>query len=470
MPEITDLLAALPEEVAEESAPRDALHQMLARLSHKAVPTGQLLRLWTLGGMKAKIALAYLAYWIRSSYATRDEKEKLLNETHLKAALQLLSGMGYLRGAAAKIGQMLAQCPNVVPTEFAEALSKLHFEAPAMHYSLLREHLRNELGGEPEEIFAEFDRRAFAAASLGQVHRARLKSGEFVAVKVQYPNIAGTIESDFRNLMALLMPMRLSKDWDNIRAQLDDVRQMLTWETDYEREAGFQQKSRTFFREDEGVVVPKVYEAHSTKRVLVMDYLDGMHLEQYLTTNPVQSERDRYGGLIMRASFRIAHAARLWYADPNPGNYLFLRDGRLGMIDFGCCREFSDQEWDFYKDVGNSYLAGGDALRKAMYRAADLNPNEPQDEAYIQFLVEYASWFSYYMDSEPFDFANEEYIQRGIDMIMEVGRKRYFRSIPVNTWIFRQLLGLKTLCYRLKARIDMKTMTQEESVGIFIEK
>src|SRR5205085_4931237 len=135
------------------------------------------------------------------------------------------------------------------PDEIVATLEHLHFQAPPMHFALLREHVRDELGGDPEEVFAEFDTRAFAAASLGQVHRARLKSGEEVAVKIQYPGIASAIRSDFRNLLALMIPLRISKDWENLEAQLDDLRRVLEAETDYEKEADFQRKARSFFRE-----------------------------------------------------------------------------------------------------------------------------------------------------------------------------------------------------------------------------
>lgn len=426
--------------------------------------------MWTLGSMEAKIAAAYLAYWIRSSYATQDEKERQLNETHLKAALQLLGGMSYMRGAIMKIGQTLAQHPSVVPAEYANVLSKLHFEAPPMHYSLLREHLRNELGADPEKVFADFEPKAFAAASLGQVHRARLKSGEVVAVKVQYPNIARTIESDFKNLMAIMMPMRLSKDWDNIRAQWEDVRQMLTWETDYRLEADFLRRARAVFADGEGIVVPDVYADYCTQRVLTMDYVDGVHLDKYLAGHPAQDERDRYGELIMRASFRLAHAAKLWYADSNPGNYVFLNDGRLGLLDFGCCREFSDEEWAFYKQVGKAKLAGDDeAYRLGMCRAADVDPDDPRNADHIDLLMKLGSWFQEYIIYDgPFDFGDERVLQEGIDLLATLTRKRYFRSMPVTTWINRHLLGVRSILFKLRARVNMKIVCDEESQGIFV--
>ena len=190
-------------------------------------------------------------------------------------AVRLLDSMSYLRGAVMKVGQTLANFPDIVPREFIETLDRLYYEAPPMHWSLQREMASNELGDDPEAVFASFEKRAFAAASLGQVHRARLKTGEEVAVKIQYPGIARTIREDFRNFFLYLLPGRLGKDWENIKDQFDELRMRLERETDYEAEAAVLAKVRPLFREDDGIVVPRVYPQHSTFRVLTMERLDG---------------------------------------------------------------------------------------------------------------------------------------------------------------------------------------------------
>jgi predicted unusual protein kinase regulating ubiquinone biosynthesis (AarF/ABC1/UbiB family) len=364
-----------------------------------------------------------------------------------------------------KVGQTLANYPNVLPQDFAETLDKLNFEAPPMHYALLREQVCGELGADPEDLFAEFETRAFAAASLGQVHRARLKTGERVAVKIQYPGIARTIDSDVTSVLTLLAPMRLTAVWDSIRRQWEDVREMLKQEADYTQEAEFLRRARSVFDDHEGIVIPRVHDRYSTQRVLTMDFLDGVHIGDYLKTYRSQEERDRYGELIMRASFRIAHAARLWYADSNPGNYLFLRDGRLGVIDFGCCRDFTPEEWDYYCDMGKAHRAGGQRLREAMIRATASTLTEDD----LRLVEDMAHWYSDYLLHEgPFDFSSEQFIQRGIDMIGEACRRRLFFSQPINNWICRQLLGLRALAFRLKARINMKRLNEEESRGVFV--
>src|SRR5262249_7726154 len=152
---------------------------------------------------------------------------------HWQTAARLLDAMGYLRGAVMKVGQTLANFPDIAPREFVATLQQLHFDAPPMHWSLLREMVHGELGDDPENLFASFEHRAFAAASLGQVHRARLKTGEEVAVKIQYPGIARTIREDFRNFFLFLLPGRLGKDWESTKDQFDDLRARMEQETDY---------------------------------------------------------------------------------------------------------------------------------------------------------------------------------------------------------------------------------------------
>jgi predicted unusual protein kinase regulating ubiquinone biosynthesis (AarF/ABC1/UbiB family) len=140
--ELNELIAALPAEADQPTGAaslQDELTRVLACLGLKPVPVSRLGRLWILGSVHAKIAAAYLAYWVRTSFAAADEKERRLNETHLAAAIKLLGAMSYLRGSAMKVGQTLAAYPHIVPRQFMDTLTTLHFEAPPMHFSLVRE-------------------------------------------------------------------------------------------------------------------------------------------------------------------------------------------------------------------------------------------------------------------------------------------------------------------------------------------
>src|SRR5947207_1558499 len=155
---VSELLAALPDDQEAERTLRDdpRFRQLYEELSRRPVPVGALSRLWILTGLHAQIALAYGFHWVRGWFGRADEQERRRLETHLQVALKLLETMGYLRGAVLKAGQTLANFRNLAPDEIVETLSRLHFNAPPMHFSLLREQLHSELGGDPEEIFASF--------------------------------------------------------------------------------------------------------------------------------------------------------------------------------------------------------------------------------------------------------------------------------------------------------------------------
>ena len=427
------------------------------------VPIGQFRRLTTLGTLQAKIGAAYLFHWLRGWFKSAEENQRLLAETHWRTALRLLDSMSYLRGAAMKVGQTLANLPDIAPREVVETLERLHYDIPPMHWSLLREMVGNELGDDPEKLFAEFDKHAFAAASLGQVHRARLKTGEEVAVKIQYPGIARTIREDFRNLMPFLLPARLTKDWENVKDQLNDLRMRLEKETDYELEAANLEKARPLFREDDGIAVPRVYRQFSTSRVLTMERLEGVHIDRFLARHPSQEERNEFARKILRAWYRMMFAGRLYYADFHPGNFLFLDDGRLGVIDFGYVAHISDDLWELFRMVDRPLTTGSredriDATKKWMWATDESDASER-----IRLADEFADWCwrPRYCGGE-FYFGDETYFRRGVDLFVEMVRKRYSRSRPITPSITRQQFGWFSMLYRLKAKIDVRPIAEDE--------
>src|SRR5262245_18427516 len=337
---LKDLVDALPQE-AKGASPNEAevspeqLQKIFADLARRPPPVGSLHRLWTVGELSTQITLAYLALWVRQWFSDSTTKKQQLVETNLRVALKLIHSLGYLRGAAAKLGQALGSLPEIIPDQIVQTLDRFHFDAPPMHFSLLREMVSNELGEDPDRLFSSFEKRAFAAASIGQVHRARLKSGEDVAVKIQYPGIARTIDSDLRNISALLFPARLTRDWEYSKAQLEEVHRMLKLEVDYVHEAENMRLAREVFDGDDRIVNPKVFAKHSTARVLTMEYHQGSNLHEFLASKPSQASRNAFATKIYDAWTRM-YLKVMGYADPHSGNYLFIRDGRLGLFDFGC--------------------------------------------------------------------------------------------------------------------------------------
>lgn len=374
--------------------------------------------------------------------------------------------MGYLRGATMKVGQTLGSYPDIVPAAFVETLEQLHFQAPPMHWSLLREMVYNELGDDPENVFATFDKRAFAAASLGQVHAARLKSGRDVAVKIQYPGIARTVRDDFRNLFLFMFPARLSADWENTREQVEDLRMRLERETDYEREAATQRRMRSLFREDDGIVIPRVYDDHSTARVLTMDRLRGVHLAEFLAGDPPQELRNEFARKIVRAWYRMLYAGRTLYADMHPGNYVFMSDGRLGVIDFGSMVELDDVLWDLFRKMDRPLTTGLKEDRIAALKEWSWIGDDPADADRLRATEEFSDWSWRARSCRcEFNFGDETDFRRGIDMFVEMVRKRYSRARPCTPMMARQQLALRAILYQLRARIDFTPLAEEEVVA-----
>jgi predicted unusual protein kinase regulating ubiquinone biosynthesis (AarF/ABC1/UbiB family) len=461
---IAELIAALPEETADKT--RAAANEFTVappRVSLEPIPIGRFRRFTALGTLQAKIGAAYMFHWLRGWFKSAEENQKLLAETHWRTALRLLDSMSYLRGAAMKVGQTLANFPDIAPRQFVETLERLYYDVPPMHFSLLREMVQNELGDDPENLFAEFDKQAFAAASLGQVHRARLKTGEEVAVKIQYPGIARTIREDIRNLSPFLLPARLTKDWESVKDQFDDLCHRLEQETDYALEADRLENARALFREDDGIIIPRVFRELSTARVLTMERIGGVHLDDFLASNPSQEERNEFARKMIRAWYRMMYAGRTLYADFHPGNFLYQGDSRLGVIDFGFVAKFTDDVWELMRKVDRPLTTGRQDDRIAAVKEWMWAGEEPESSERVRLAEEWADWCwrPRYCGGE-FDFANEAYFRRGVDLFLEMTRKRYTRSRPITPTISRQQFGMWSMLYRLKAKIDMREIAEQE--------
>ena len=452
----------LPAELERPVGAEHELAELYARLASQAPPSGRFARFWSLSSLPAKLAAAYGLGWVRAHFAPREERERVRAETHWRAALHALGTMGYLRGAVAKAGQVLASYPDVLPAQVLELFARLHFEAPPMHLALLAESLQSELGGELEQLFASFEPTAFAAASIGQVHRARLADGSAVAVKVQYPGMARAVRADFENLRLLLLPLCLGANWQNLMDQLAEACRMLEQETDYLREALWTERVHGELADLADVCVPRVFPQRSSARVLTTELLSGRHLAEYRATQPPQAERDRHGAALLRACMRLWCGRRLFNCDPGPGNFLFLDDGRLGLLDFGAMREFDAREWELMLLGVRAQREGGAAQAESIRRSGLADDLAPDSES---FRVRSATcdWLWEPMRRPgPFDFGADEYMARGVRLFGRALRSGDTRQAPVFLWCLRQFYGVRALLWGLGARVDFHAIAAEE--------
>ncbi len=302
------------------------------------------------GARWAGTRVANLARGSEASQAATDARVAAI-------AAQLVRQLGQMKGAAMKVGQVLStvELDGLSPEaqrEFNSALVELRDNVPRFEFEQMRVVIESDLGAPIERSFAEFDEEAFAAASIGQVHRARTLDGEDVAVKVQYPGIAEAVESDLRNIKVL---MRLAK---RIAPGLDadavagEVKERISEELDYELEAQNQRTVSRAFNGHPFIAVPRVYTSLSARRVLVTEFLPGMGFEDVKALD--DDARDRFGETVFRFFFSTLNRAGLALGDPHPGNYLLLADGRVGFMDFGLVRRVSDEHLQRERALGRA--------------------------------------------------------------------------------------------------------------------
>ena len=303
--------------------------------------TGRVSRSAIAGVAVARAGLAHLGHKAQS-LARSDVQTALATADHqAKLGRILFSALNQLKGTALKASQLLSMELGFLPDGVRAELAKAHYQATPLNRALVIKLTRESFGKTPHELFATYEPQAFAAASLGQVHAATTHSGQAVAVKLQYPGMAESVSSDLQLLRGLLSAFTKGSQAlpkaHMIEQVLADIEQKLSEELDYTHEAsqlvwfGQQLNSNT-------VVVPQPLPELSAKRVLTMQHLPGQHLTEWLQTLPSQAERNRFGQTLFDTFLRCSFELGRLQADPHPGNYLFMPDGRLGLLDFGCTR------------------------------------------------------------------------------------------------------------------------------------
>jgi predicted unusual protein kinase regulating ubiquinone biosynthesis (AarF/ABC1/UbiB family) len=304
-------------------------------LDDKLPTQGRFSRFRKLAGLSAQLGADVLKSGARR---LTGEEPEILSKA---AAEKLVSTLGELKGAAMKLGQVVSMDTEFLSPEVRQVIARLQNEAPPMPHALVARVVREELGDAPEALFREFDLKPLAAASLGQVHRAVLHDGRPVAVKVQYPGIAETLAGDMDNLGLVVKTVSMASRLTDGTAYFRELREQLLLETDYLREAGL---CTGFARSVAGLPelkVPDVVPERTSGRVLTLELLQGRTLKDWVVSEPSAAERFRVARLLILAIYGPFFTHGEIHADPHPGNFMVLDDGRLGLLDFGSIKRFS---------------------------------------------------------------------------------------------------------------------------------
>lgn len=411
-----------------------------------------------------KVGTNYAKRYLKKSIGKKESREEG-RQFHSDNARQVFNEFTKLRGTALKIAQSLSMDEGVLPGEFAEVMSEAQYSVPPINKALARSIIKKELGAYPETLFSHFKPEAIAAASIGQVHEARLKNGQKAAVKLQYPNVRNTIHSDMA--MAKSLVKRLAKRGANLDDYFDEVEATLMEETDYLQEGKYIEYFHQRFS-GESVVTPQWIEELSTRKVLTMTFVEGKHLKELLETNPSQEKRNHFGQLLWDFFHDQVEQRNFIHADTHPGNFFFRVDGRLGVIDFGCVKKFDEEFTQNYMQLLPMHLNGNEEAIRDLYTRLDIikeDPDNPlKEEEFFQFCKNYGNSFARpYMEDE-FDFGDpsfkrqiNHYAKKMPIMNEPRGDKNFIYSTKVH-------MGLYSILMKLQAKVDTrksKEITQQ---------
>lgn len=408
----------------------------------REVPTGRLGRLARMARLGARTGASLL-----------------LSRSGDSAARQAAEVLGTMRGLAAKVGQLASYVDGLVPEEhraaYEEALRALQSATVRSPAAAVRALVEEELGGPIDRLFGEWDDEPFASASIGQVHRARLLSGQEVAVKVQHPGITRAVESDLANagLVEALVGGLVGRHFES-RRLFEEVQARLREELDYELEAARQQEFARLHAGDPDIRIPAVIGERSSRRVLTTELVHGARLEE--AARRPAAERRRYAEVLWRFVYRGNLVGGMFNADPHPGNYLFQPDGGIAFLDFGCVERFTEQRRRLAVALHRAaWLRDEDAFRQ---RAAALL--QTRGGRWEEIVVSYARRSFEPLFRSPYRITSDyvaSLIQQVRDRKLEVlrlGRDEFVPPPPGMILINRLQFGFFSVLARLDVEVD----------------
>ena len=391
--------------------------------TNRSIPVGRLRRGAKVGGLLGVETARAYATKAANVVRTEESRNAATERQRLQTADHMVDVLGQMRGAAMKIGQLASLLDfDTVPSEeldgFQTKFSELRDSAPKAPFKDMQKVIESDLGDRIANLFAEFDADAVAAASIGQVFRARLHDGREVAVKVQYPGVAAAVRADLQNLGLLIRAAtRFAPGLDPKTITLE-VRERITEELDYEHEA---QAQRAFARRWRGhpfIVIPDVVTSLSRERVLVTEWAEGMGFERLRTAS--SATRNRVGEIVFRFYFGSLYRFGHFSGDAHPGNFLLLKDGRVAFIDFGMTKVVPRREVEIELGVLRAALEqDADRVHAGLASLGFFDPNDRRIDP-ARVLAHVRALNAWYADDQPLTLT-PQYVSR---LMVDAGNPR----------------------------------------------
>ena len=411
-----------------------------------------------MGELASQVGSSYLWNQLRRPFLSAPARERELLETHIRNAQRIVESSTQLRGAFMKLIQMLSIRKDLLPGEALDVLRATQSSVPPMNFATISEQIRKEIGKRPETIFRSFDQTAFAAASLGQVHRAVTRDGVEVAVKVQYPGVEDTVEQDLRNLKLLLRTLQ-ALGHDLMRQQIDtgsvykELEQRLREELDYLNEARNMTEFGRRLCGDDQLMVPRYIKDMSSRRVLTMTFVDGYPLADVMGPEVDFDLREWVAEKIHEFAWRQILEFGMLHTDFHPGNYLVSHHPRLGVLDFGSIRRFPEPVRKANVMVARAILSGDDkslgiAMTRLGYIERDQNP-APMVKI-IHML------FEPMMVDRKFDPADYDTVAKAAKVGEIALENRLYKSPAHSVFLIRALVGLEGITRGLGVKTNYR--------------
>jgi aarF domain-containing kinase len=435
------------------------------QLRESAVPSSRLGRLWNYGGLAAGMMAGAIGEGLSRAVGGGGSGSMMLSAANMERLVAKLSRM---RGAALKLGQMMSfQDAKMLPAPIQEVLQRVQDRADYMPGWQRDRVLAANLGENWRDLFEEFEDKPIAAASIGQVHRATLKSnGARVAVKIQFPGVADSINSDLDNLAILLAATKLLPKGLYLNKTIDNARTELAWECDYAREADCAERYRDLLdatSEQAIFSVPRIYREASGKHVLTMEFMDGTAVTR-MVSSFTQPQRDWIGTQILRLCLREITEFRFMQTDPNWTNFLYNpATEKLELLDFGASREYPDEFITLYvRLLDAAARSDREGVKVLSEKLGYLTGHESRAmlDAHVTSVVTLAEPF---LRSAPevYDFRGQTITERVKEQIPVMIHER-LAPPPEETYsLHRKLSGAFLLCARLGSRVRCRELFEE---------
>lgn len=420
------------------------------------VPTSRLARFGGLASLAGRVAGGMLAEGARQLAQGQKPvlQQMLLTPANAQRVATQLSQM---RGAAMKLGQLLSMdAGDLLPPALTAILAQLRAHGSPMLPAQLATLLQQQWGSQWQRNFSHFSFAPLAAASIGQVHQANHDNGKALAVKIQYPGIATSIDSDVDNVATLLRISGLLPEGIALAPLLAEAKQQLHKEADYQQEAAYLTRYRQHLADDSDFLLPSLYPELSTQQILTMSFVEGVPVEDLLSQP--QDLRDRVMSLLFTLLFKEIFQFRLVQTDPNFANYRFnLQTKQLVLLDFGACRDYPAAVSEGYRQLFQALLQQDlplqlSALQQIGYFSTEIKP------AQQQAVMDLVSLAAEPLAADVYDFARSDLPGKMRDAGLKLSmQQQYWHTPPVDAlFLHRKMAGLFLLAKTLQARVAVR--------------